>query len=542
MEYCGQPTYFKNGQLSYTDQNGKCVALTFQMQGRVAGGGGRGSIGPTGPTGPSGGPIGPTGNTGVTGSTGSSGPSGTTGITGITGATGVTGPTGVTGLTGTTGATGPVFNQNLIFVDDVFGSDGTGVKYRPDLPFKTIGAADAVSVANDTLWIMPGNYTASNLGKNLRNYHFVDGAIVAANGANFIFKDATGTTVLSISGQGSFVSNNGLGNLGVLQFVNTASRVDFSAKQVTAAGIGVPAFDIANCNLFADIKNVSCDSFLKVTNTIASAQSEVVVNGESFFGTEILNAKNSDSIANTFLRCSVNFNDYLIDSITTTNSLITAYSDFAGDIFGQNIQVYITGNINIPSYVAGFTFPSIFEGFMNYTGDIFHLGRNTGANIIGNPNTSSIVSGTFTGNITSAYQIIRTVCSGGAFGGSAAIITLQGKYISDVFDVNNAPSIEMAAFAGSSLNILSAIYNNGTSATSQGIQKHDQGPSGDFLLQMLQNSRIVLTTAAIAATAKSLIGDTTSKTFNDYPGSATNAVTLGITEVVSTILVDINVK
>lgn len=116
-EYCGEPTYFKNGALHYTDANGRCVRLTMQGGG---GGGGRGRQGATGATGAPGatsgilGPTGPTGGTGVgitgpTGATGvgATGPTGATG-SGSTGATGTTGATGSTGSTGSTGATGSI--------------------------------------------------------------------------------------------------------------------------------------------------------------------------------------------------------------------------------------------------------------------------------------------------------------------------------------------------------------------------------------------------------------------------------------------------
>lgn len=108
-EYCGQPTFYKNGSLHYIDINGVCVKLN--IQGGGGGGGGRGARGASGATGaagvtgPSGGPIGPTGPTGATGSTGVTGNTGVTG-SGATGPTGATGSTGNTGTTGSTGATG----------------------------------------------------------------------------------------------------------------------------------------------------------------------------------------------------------------------------------------------------------------------------------------------------------------------------------------------------------------------------------------------------------------------------------------------------
>lgn len=106
-EYCGEPTYFKNGALYYTDSNGNCIRLT--MQGGGGGGGGRGAKGATGATGS----VGSTGAAGVTGSSG--GPSGQTGATGSDGATGNDGATGATGATGETGGIQTFTPGSVIF-------------------------------------------------------------------------------------------------------------------------------------------------------------------------------------------------------------------------------------------------------------------------------------------------------------------------------------------------------------------------------------------------------------------------------------------
>lgn len=101
MAYCGQPTFYRNGQLFYEDEQGRCIPLQIQGNGGGGGRGSRGATGSVGATGPSGGPTGPTGNTGPTGPTGATGATGT-GATGATGGTGSTGATGGIGATGTT--------------------------------------------------------------------------------------------------------------------------------------------------------------------------------------------------------------------------------------------------------------------------------------------------------------------------------------------------------------------------------------------------------------------------------------------------------
>lgn len=120
-------------------------------------------MGPTGPVGAAStipGPIGPAGSSGPTGPTGATGFTGVMGLTGVTGATGPTGPTGATGATGGTGSTGATLLGNVLRVDAVNGNDATAT--RGGLPYATVQAANAASIAGDTVWILPGTYTLTS--------------------------------------------------------------------------------------------------------------------------------------------------------------------------------------------------------------------------------------------------------------------------------------------------------------------------------------------------------------------------------------------
>jgi len=52
---------------------------------------------------------------------------------------------------------------NTIWVDKVYGNDGTGATGRQDLPFLTIGAACSAAITNDTVLVRPGVYTESGI-------------------------------------------------------------------------------------------------------------------------------------------------------------------------------------------------------------------------------------------------------------------------------------------------------------------------------------------------------------------------------------------
>lgn len=63
----------------------------------------------------------------------------------------------------TTASAGAARWGNVVFVDQVFGSNATGA--RNGLPFLTIGAAITASLAGDVVWVLPGTYTESIVTK-----------------------------------------------------------------------------------------------------------------------------------------------------------------------------------------------------------------------------------------------------------------------------------------------------------------------------------------------------------------------------------------
>ena len=102
--------------------------------------GATGPLGLTGATGPSGGPTGATGATGPQGDPGS--PGGATGPTGATGVAGPTGPQGVLGSTGATGETGATGATGATGVMPTIGGANTSIQYSNGAPGGFTGDAN----------------------------------------------------------------------------------------------------------------------------------------------------------------------------------------------------------------------------------------------------------------------------------------------------------------------------------------------------------------------------------------------------------------
>lgn len=105
-----------------------------------------------------------------------------------------------------------------LWVDDQFGNDGTALRDRIDLPYKTIGAAVTAASADDTVHIRTNSYTEDITLKNLVNIYCDEGVVingkitdggspvVSVVSGNAILQDtATTNQCIEITGNGSDV-------------------------------------------------------------------------------------------------------------------------------------------------------------------------------------------------------------------------------------------------------------------------------------------------------------------------------------------------
>ena len=99
------------------------------------------------------------------------------------------------------GGTASVFTGNTVWVDAVFGNDGTGTSDRQDLPFLTIAAALTAAVSGDTVRIRTGTYAESGLTIGA-------GVAVVGDGLlNTIVGDAAATADIFALGAGSLLQD-----------------------------------------------------------------------------------------------------------------------------------------------------------------------------------------------------------------------------------------------------------------------------------------------------------------------------------------------
>jgi hypothetical protein len=99
------------------------------------------------------------------------------------------------------GGSASVFTGNTVWVDAVFGNDGTGTSDRQDLPFLTIAAALTAAVSGDTVAVRPGTYTESGLTIP------TGVACIGAGFLNTIVGDATATTDIFTLSSGSLLQD-----------------------------------------------------------------------------------------------------------------------------------------------------------------------------------------------------------------------------------------------------------------------------------------------------------------------------------------------
>lgn len=105
-----------------------------------------------------------------------------------------------------------------LWVDNQFGNDGTALRDRIDLPYKTIGAAITAASADDTVHIRTNSYTEDITLKNLVNIYCDEGVVingkitdggspaVSVVSGNGILQDtATTNQCIEITGNGSDV-------------------------------------------------------------------------------------------------------------------------------------------------------------------------------------------------------------------------------------------------------------------------------------------------------------------------------------------------
>ena len=143
---------------------------------------------------------------------------------------------GGSGSGGGGGGITQITTGNTLWVDAVFGNNGTALPDRQDLPYLTVGAALTAATAGDVVMIRPGQYAEEGLtlpsGVSLEGQ---GGWQVTEIGLNAATSD-----IITVNDQSSIEG--------------IAFRIPSTAglAAVTYTGTGNPTFSIYNCNFYGD--------------------------------------------------------------------------------------------------------------------------------------------------------------------------------------------------------------------------------------------------------------------------------------------------
>lgn len=102
-----------------------------------------------------------------------------------------------------------ILTGNLVYVDETYGDDSSGVVNRFDRPYLTPTAAKTAATSGDTIIVRPGAYTtAASLAKNGVNWRFEPGASVTfADDVSTagIWDDGGSAMTFTVDGYGDFI-------------------------------------------------------------------------------------------------------------------------------------------------------------------------------------------------------------------------------------------------------------------------------------------------------------------------------------------------
>ena len=116
-----------------------------------------------------------------------------------------------------------------LWVDDQFGDDGTALRDRIDLPYKTIGAAITAASADDNIHIRTGSYTEDITLKNLVNIYCDEGVVI-----NGKITDGGNPAISTVSGNGILQDNASTNQC--IEITGNGSDVKIRLERITNTG------------------------------------------------------------------------------------------------------------------------------------------------------------------------------------------------------------------------------------------------------------------------------------------------------------------
>jgi hypothetical protein len=187
-----------------------------------------------------------------------------------------------------------IFKEKTIFVDFTYGDNSTGAKYRLDLPFKTIEAAEAVASDGDTIRMAAGNYSSAGLCSALApevdtiSYLFDTGSVVTYTGANGLFS-LSNLNRLNVFGNAEFQ-----GSTGYICLISGNREVHFSCRSIKGFEAGITSASGSSGKVFLQVAEVDTeesvamnggvDYYVRISRYNGGTSSQGVTAGSSWSG------------------------------------------------------------------------------------------------------------------------------------------------------------------------------------------------------------------------------------------------------------------
>lgn len=129
---------------------------------------------------------------------------------------------------------------NLLFVDDIYGNNGTATANRPFLPYLTLAAAKAAATSGYTIVVRPGTYTVTaSLAKDEVDWYFEPGAVVTYADdlvTTGIWDDGGAAMQFKVGGMGKFTrsSTDDVLAIKLVNVTHASSEIVIEADQLIA--------------------------------------------------------------------------------------------------------------------------------------------------------------------------------------------------------------------------------------------------------------------------------------------------------------------
>lgn len=240
---------------------------------------------------------------------------------------------------------------NMIYVDAVFGTDSTAKKNSIENKYQTIGAAEAVAVAGETIVVFPGTYNEGFLGKNGITYAFPFGATVNAR-----WQDAFGGINYTVTGCADMVSS-----IAVLQ-ISFPSAINFQCKSMTCNSLGFQAIfagngSQVNAQVSGDIINTIGDAIMttdgsatvRANRIIGQNRACAIISGTSSTNRQIIYANEiiSNSASGIAIQSAGGYMEIHAKKINRVAAVAgTGAIHIQPNIFPSVPQVFVYGDVN----------------------------------------------------------------------------------------------------------------------------------------------------------------------------------------------------